>query len=279
VQATTLLNRLARAIAWRRPGEPAPAPARKPEPALGAGLAGAGQPARDYLWRAHLAGHPAATLERFAGQLRDSSAATLRRRLRLVDPARPGPVRLRAARGDQPAVPLAQIDGTTCGPMTVVVARAVADPVYAWWLTSAGDAEAVARRIVTEQRRIHDQANRLWPSRLGTTPWGMVAVLRQELPATRYQWWLVDDTDPASVRSALDRAGAAVAAGHPVPVLVGARVPRHWVLLLSADPAGGALVFYNPTGRTVRLAESEIAAGRLAGLSWPHLQAVVVPRG
>jgi hypothetical protein len=106
----------------------------------------------------------------------------------------------------------------------------------------------------------------------------MVAVLRRELPAVRYRWWLVDDTDPDRVRAALDQAAVAVAAGLPVPVLVGAQVPRHWGLLLARDPDGGQLRCYNPAGRVVRVDPGEIGTGRLEGLGFPHLQAVVVPR-
>lgn len=267
-QVTTVLRRVTGAARRRWPPHgPGRAP---PEPEVQVLVERAGEPARGYLHRAYRAGHPVATLDRFARQLRGLPAAQLRLRLRLVDPARPGPVRVPAARPGGGA-PLAQIDSTTCGPMTVMVARALADPVYAWWLTGADAAD----RIASEQRRIHRQANRVWPRRLGTTPWGVAAVLNHHLPGTRYRWRMVDDTDPASVGTALSAALAAVAAGHPVPVLVGARIPRHWVLLLARDP-GGELVFYNPAGGTVvRLDPAEIGTGPLAGLGYPHLQAVV----
>lgn len=238
MQVTTLLNRIARV----RPGRPRPAP---PPVVREPGQAVRPEPAPGQAVRA------------------------------VPEPGQA--VRALLARAGRPGVRLAQLDGTTCGPMAVLVARLLVDPDYAGWLIGDPDSRVVAGRIAAEQRRIHARANRLWPRRLGTTPWGMVAVLGQELPGVRYRWWLVDDTDPASVVAGLDRAGAAVAAGHPVPVLVGARLPRHWVLLTGRQPAGGVLVFFNPVGRTVRLAETELAAGGRAGLSWPHLQAVVVP--
>jgi hypothetical protein len=93
---------------------------------------------------------------------------------------------------------------------------------------------------------------------------------------------MVDDTDPDSIGPAMADATAAVGAGHPVPLLIGAAVPRHWVLLLAAEPAGPGddeLTFYNPAGTVAKLGAGEVRGGRMTPLGYPHLQAVVLPAG
>jgi hypothetical protein len=180
---------------------------------------------------------------------------------------RAGPTRLDGAQ-------LEQIDNTTCGPMTVLVARALIDPAYARWLVT-GDAAEVAERLSTEQRRIHRGTNALWPRRLGTTPWGLAAALNACQREVRYGWRVIDDTDPDSRRPAIREAVAAVAAGYPVPVLVGGAVPRHWVLLI--DAGNDRLSFYNPSGRVVRLRTADVLDGKISGLGFDHLQGVVLP--
>jgi len=239
MQATTLLHKLTRAA---RP--PAPKPLRLP-PDRGRSPADQAR--------------AAALLDQVEGEARQGY-------LRLVDPARPGPVRIGGVR-------LAQIDGTTCGPMTILVARAVVDPVYAWWLTQGEPAELTGR-IEAEQRRIHRAANLAWPRRYGTTPRGVVSAVNRHRPGVRYGWRMVDDTDQRSIDRALADAAAAVRAGHPVPFLIGRFVPRHWVLLL-AD--GDELTFYNPAGSVVRIGAGELRAGRADPLGFPHVQAVVLP--
>jgi hypothetical protein len=277
VQITSLLNSVT-GVARRRGGVRQVAVRRRGDRPAGeqsrvqAVLDGAeGEERRAYLRRAQAAGHSVATLERFAARLRDRPAAELRRRLRLVDPVRPGPVRSGGVR-------VAQIDGTTCGPMTILMARAVADPVYAWWLTGGG-AQAVAERLEDEQRRIHRAANLVWPRRLGTTPAGVARAVSRHRPGVAYRWRMVDDADPDSVGPAVEDAVAAVRDGHPVPLLIGALVPRHWVLLIGAAD-GDRLTFYNPAaGAVARLAAADVRGGRMEPLGFPHLQAVVVPAG
>src|SRR5690606_31633211 len=121
-----------------------------------------GEARRGHLRRAAAAGHGVATLTRFAARLREHPEPELRRRLRPIDPTRPGPVNVDGVR-------LKQIDGTTCGPMTILAARAVVDPVYAWWLTG-GDPAELTSRFEAEQRTIQRSARVIWPRRYGTTP-------------------------------------------------------------------------------------------------------------
>lgn len=276
MQVTTLIHRL---TGLARPPAPAPQPVAggSGRPAVAA-VARAllddldGEARRDYLRQAIAAGHGGPTLARFATRLRDLPEPELRRRLRPIDPNRPGPVRVGGVR-------FKQIDGTTCGPMTVLAARVVVDPVYAWWLT-AGEPAAFARRLDDEQRRIHRAARLVWPRRYGTTPQGVVTALNRHRPGVRYRWRMVDDTSRGSIERAVTDARAAARAGHPIPFLIGAIVPRHWVLLLAGDgsPARDELTFYNPApGAVVQIGAGELLAGRADPLGFPHVQAVVLP--
>jgi hypothetical protein len=272
LQATTLLHKLTRAARPPAPAPPRARPTRRRPAADQARVAALldeleGEARRELLRQAVGAGHGVSTLERFADRLRGRPEPELRRRLRPVDPARPGPVRLGGVR-------LKQIDGTTCGPMTILAARVVVDPVYAWWL-SAGEPGEVAGRLESEQRSIHRAANLAWPRRFGTTPHGVMNAVDRHRPGVRYRWRMVDDTDRRSIDRALADAAAAVRAGHPVPFLIGAIVPRHWVLLL-AD--GDELTFYNPApGSVVRIGAGALRDGRADPLGYPHVQAVVLP--
>jgi hypothetical protein len=271
MQVTTLLHRLTRLA---RPPAPAPVrplaePGRPPAEAakVRALLDGLDGARPGYLRQAIGAGHGVSTLTRFAARLRDVPEPELRRRLRPIDPARPGPVRVGGVR-------LKQIDGTTCGPMAVLAARVVVDPVYAWWLTE-GEPDQLTGRIEAEQRQIQRAARVVWPQRYGTTPAGVATALDRHRPGVRYRWRMVDDSNRHSVDRAVADARAAARAGHPVPFLIGAVVPRHWVLLLAE---GDELTFYNPApGAVVRIGAGELLVGRADPLGFPHVQAVVLP--
>ncbi|MFP5022200.1 hypothetical protein [Pseudonocardia phyllosphaerae] len=145
-----------------------------------------------------------------------------------------------------------QADGVSCGPTVLLVTAALAEGA------TPVDVPAAA------QRAAHRQANRVWPRFLGTTPWGMRAWLRRHAPAAgrfRIRRW--------SARTAR-AVTAAVAAGNPVPLLVGARIPRHWVLVLGLD--GGAwLVFEPSSGQVRRLDPAVLLRGDAAGVvGWPR---------
>ena len=96
-------------------------------------------------------------------------------------------------------------------------------------------------RYDARQKQVHRQTNRFWPQALGTTPWGAARWLRDHVPAAgRYRVRLVDDTSPADVEALLSAVDAALAAGQPVPLVVGSLVPRHYVLALCRDGDGPA---------------------------------------
>ena len=164
-------------------------------------------------------------------------------------------------------VVLDQVDGTTCGSAVLVALAAWADPAELQRLEAvpAGaqllSGGAFGARYDERQKQVHRQTNRFWPQALGTTPWGAARWLRDHVPtAGRYRVRLVDDTSTTDLDDVITAVGAALAAGRPVPLVVGTLVPRHYVLALRAD--GSAWRVYEPTSGQVRLLD--LAAVRTA---------------
>jgi hypothetical protein len=247
--------------------------------AVEAALAKASSPAaRAYLLKALAAGHTPAEVTAFAQGIAGKDDAWLRQHLSLVDTSSPGG----AYYGGEP---IRQVDGTTCGSASLLIARAYVDPVLAFDLTTGGDAngddsgQAFAQRFAKMQTDLHDQTNTLWPERFGTTPWAMADYLNDhsgELGAG-YGWSVTDDTDPASIGTALDQAVGAADRGQPVPLLVGDSIPRHYVLLLGHD--GSDLIVYDPSGDVMRVSEDDFRNGSMQGVGgWAHVQAVILPK-
>jgi hypothetical protein len=193
-------------------------------------------------------------------------------------------------------VRLDQVDGTTCGSAVLIALAAWADPAEAARLdgdeaataatgtgaaagAGAGVTVGFGARYDARQREVHRQSTRFWPQALGTTPWGMVGWLRRHAPAAGpYRVRLVDDVSAADVDDALAQVGAALAAGRPVPLLLGALVPRHYVLALGAQDDGRWRV-YEPTSSQVRALDLRLVRERrLASvLGFDRLQAVLLP--
>lgn len=163
---------------------------------------------------------------------------------------------------------LDQVDGTTCGSAVLVALAAWADPAETLRLEgelsddqvaggagvqpAAGLTIGFAARFDARQQQVHRESTRFWPQALGTSPWGMVAWLRRHAPgAGPYRVRLVDDASPADLADAIDRTAAALAAGRPVPLLIGGFVPRHYVLALAVTDAGWHV--YEPGSGQVRL--------------------------
>ncbi|UVS77632.1 BtrH N-terminal domain-containing protein [Actinokineospora sp. UTMC 2448] len=204
-------------------------------------------------------------LAEFAAAIRGRPADWLAERLTLVDRHAPGTQsRLGAA--------VRQHEPTTCGTTCLIVARAEWDPRYALALTSAEFATAFR----AARAAVHAETNRWYPRFAGTSPHGMARWLTRHL-GVRHRWRAVDDTDARDVSRALRDVLAAVDAGDPVPVLVGAVVPRHYVLVVGHHD-GSVLVFEPSAGRTVVVPDRAFLDGDLRGaLGFPHLQAVVLP--
>lgn len=178
---------------------------------------------------------------------------------------------------------LDQVDTTTCGSAVLVALAAWADPGELDRLDvrelSGGRVRGFGERYDERQRQVHRQTNRFWPRALGTTPWAMVAWLRHNVPAAgRYRVRLVDDHDGADVAAVRAEIDAALDAGRPVPLLVGAAVPRHYVLVLGPD-GGACWRVYEPTSGAVRVVDPALVGRRRLGpvLGWDRLHAALLP--
>jgi hypothetical protein len=161
-----------------------------------------------------------------------------------------------------------QTDGFTCGPTSAMVAGAFLDPAYASALdtTPAG--------FALEQHRIHQASNKVWPRKLGTTPWGVAAAIsRHSAPlGVRYGWRLFKGR-----RDDLADVTAAVDGGWPVALLIGKVVPRHWVLFTEHPDVSMFHVFNPASGqlRTVTLADMQ---RHDLNLGYPRAFALVLPK-
>ncbi len=185
-------------------------------------------------------------------------------------------------------VVLDQVDGTTCGSAVLVAMAAWADPAELRRLDGDEARRAVnggaalvrtdfGGRYDARQRQVHRESARFWPRALGTTPWGMVAWLRRHAPgAGPYRVRLVDDTEARDVAALVDTVGAALRAGRPVPLLVGAFLPRHYVL--ATGLRDGRWTVYEPTSAELREVDPAAIAARALRLGFPRLHAALVPR-
>ena len=178
---------------------------------------------------------------------------------------------------------LDQVDGTTCGSAVLVALAAWAGPEELTRLEASATGQPLVgggfgARYDARQKQVHRQTNRFWPQALGTTPWGAARWLRDHVPAAgRHRVRLVDDTSAADVAELIETVGAALAAGRPVPLLVGAFVPRHYVLAMRADDGGWRV--YEPTSGQVRLVDlAAVRERRLAPLlGFDRLHAALLP--
>jgi len=227
---------------------------------------------RAYLLKAVAAGHPAGELAAFATRIHGRDDGWLHDHLSLID-------RGGSAEQDRFGFEVDQYDPYTCGTTSLIVARAEADPLYALGLTD-GAPHGFDERLSAEQARVHDTTNLVYPEQWGTTPEGMADWMNQHsaVTGTSYAWHLVDDTGRRSVSRSLREVVTAVDAGHPVPILVGGVVPRHYVL--AVGHSGDDLLIFEPTsGATVRVPAADFLDGKLRQRAgFDHVQAIVVPQ-
>jgi hypothetical protein len=238
-------------------------------------LVAAGSTERPYLLQALAAGHSAAEVMTFARLIRGKKSGWLRRHLTLIDPDGSHWVTYRFS-------PVQQTDNTSCGSMTILMARAIVDPLYALYLTTGdstvradASADQFQARLTAEDHRIHDATNRFWPQRLGSTPSGLTAELNRHADAlgTRYESRPVTGTGG---KSALGDAVTAAGSGQPVPVLIGNLVPRHYILLIGRE--GSDLLLYEPGYATVdHINAQAFLDGKIDVLGFHHIYAVVTP--
>ncbi|WP_214402451.1 hypothetical protein [Pseudonocardia lacus] len=184
---------------------------------------------------------------------------------------------------------LDQVDGTTCGSAVLVALSAWADPAEVAHLegesgavaagAGAGVAAGFGARWDARQKQVHAESTKLWPQALGTSPWGMTRWLREHAPAAGpYRVRLVDDASAADVAAAVAEVEAALSTGRPVPLLVGAFVPRHYCMALSRQDDGAWRV-YEPTSGQVRAVDPALIGRRALRplLGFDHLHALLLP--
>lgn len=258
--------RVAKTLADASPGDQA---------RVDATLGAAGSAERPFLLQALAAGHNADDIVTFARLIRGEKPEWLRRHLSLIDPDGPGWVAYRFS-------PVQQTDNISCGSMTILMARAMADPLYALYLTtgdstdrSDASAEHFQARLTAEEHRIHDATNRFWPKRLGSTPAGVSTELNRHADAlgTRYKSRLVTGTGG---KQALEDAVKSAGSHQPVPVLIGDWIPRHYILLIGRE--GSDLLFYEPGYATVdRISAQSFLDGKIDVIGFHHVYAVITP--
>lgn len=169
---------------------------------------------------------------------------------------------------------LRQRDGVTCGPSVALMAGALLDPRRH---AALADPVSGAALFDAEQLRVHADVNRIWPRRLGTTPWGMARALTAE-GATAGVWyrWRLFRGRLWGRRDGLGDVVTAAGSGRPVAMLVGRVIPRHWVLIVDADDQ--RLSCYEPSSGEVRSLDVAAAReSRLVGLGYPQPFAFVLP--
>ena len=164
-----------------------------------------------------------------------------------------------------------QRDGVTCGPSVAVMAGALIDSDYGALLFSEQTTMA-QQWFDAEQGRVHRAVNTVWPRALGTTPAGMARAItaRSAARGARYRWRSVRRGD------GLADVTAGLTAGWPVAMLIGAAIPRHWVLF--TEIAGTVVRCYEPSsGRLIPVEADAIREARLQGLGFPRPFAFVLP--
>ena len=177
---------------------------------------------------------------------------------------------------------------TTCGSASLTVARMLADPAFATWISSGVGARAVrgrmpapgteATRFAAYEQVVAARTNGLvgpggrlqlpWPRALGTPPWGA----RRELelstgePMADYVLRWTRFRRPAQ-RSATYRVLREHARdGRPGLLYIGNRwAPRHVVLVLSGGEGG--LEVYEPFSGEVRALTEDRFVGERVGLA------------
>jgi hypothetical protein len=134
-------------------------------------------------------------------------------------------------------------------------------------------------RFDRRQLLVHRQSNLCWPRALGTTPWGMTRWLARRATGVgpyRVRW--AAGPRAGGLVSEVDRA---LALGERVPLLVGARLPRHYVLALGRDDTGGEAGWrvYEPGSGEVRVVPvAAVREGRLARwLGFDRMYAALLP--
>ncbi len=247
---------------------------------------------RAYLLAALAAGHQPGRVQKLAADIRPYAHddSWLHGHLGLLDGGS-GPATYADDAGG--VLPLRQLAPVTCGPTSLIVLRALVDPVYALQLTTGGDpgdpaqsgVRAVEERFRAEQGAVHRAATRgavgplPWPKALGTPPWGAARFLNRLswVTGVEYSWQPVDSADPEHLHKRLVAITRGLALGVPVPLYIGRQVDRH--VVLAFGHAGRRLRVYDPSGAEVAdVAEDDLLANRFGLAGWDRLEGVLTPR-
>jgi hypothetical protein len=171
---------------------------------------------------------------------------------------------------------LTQPDQRSCGPSSLVAAHILLDPAFA----ATQNPHAFADSVLALHRRLtapsaFGRAQLPWPRALGTPPWAVARAMSSYAGVpyrTRVVRW-------GGRRKDFEVLLAAVTAGHPCPLYVGDRIPRHVVLAVALTAAGADV--YNPgNGRVVEMTRAAFEAGQLTTFGrWARPWFVVAPRG
>jgi hypothetical protein len=186
----------------------------------------------------------------------------------------------------------AQLDGVSCGPASLTIARMLRDPALARWVATGDrggrafpDVAGGPQRLAAYHALVHRRTTALlgptsrlqapWPRSLGTPPWGACRELESitDTAPGGYRSVLVRHTGPARLTQLLTGLSRHLADDRPAVLYVGsARLPRHVTLLV---PNGaGDLLLYDPGGGQVETldaaARAQLAARRRPVGGWRH---------
>ena len=191
---------------------------------------------------------------------------------------------------------LRQTTPTTCGSACLVMARAVADPAFATWLTDGAGArglvdgadlperfaryEAVVKARTAAARGLAGPQVP-WPWFFGTAPWAAlreVAAIAGVSPR-EYRMVLVRRLSPEAREQALRDVAAAVSPGRSALLYVGSpKLPRHVVLVARPD-AAREVMLYEPSAGEVRVFDpAALASGQVRLGGWPVTWLAIRPR-
>ncbi|WP_254666495.1 hypothetical protein [Humibacillus sp. DSM 29435] len=183
---------------------------------------------------------------------------------------------------------------TTCGSASLTVARMLADPWFARWITlglarevdaDAGPSAAVevtaSERFACYEQVVVGRTNALfggggrlqlpWPRALGTPPWGARHELELGIgaPGERFAVRPLRVGSPRSLEREFANLCSRVEPGRPALLYVGNRwLPRHVVLVLPATGASELDVYEPSAGRVVALRREAFVNRSLALGGW-----------
>jgi hypothetical protein len=233
---------------------------------------------RAWLLKALAAGNDLAAVTAFGNEIRGQDQDWLQETLRPLDPDRVDGERRLTWQG----AALEQSTSTTCGSMSLLLNRAMHDPVYAFDLAT-GDG-SMADRLAAEEEQIHSDTNRLrfedwrikwWPSQLGTAP-GHAADWLSDHTGTDYRvGWDVNNSGDGTRANVADTVTGA-SAGDPSLLLIGDGYPDHYVMVVGQDDDG--ILVYNPAwGRVESIPAENLHNEPLTELNRDKLYAVITP--